>query len=59
MASKNNTTVAPPPPIIINTIFIKMGESPPICRGEQVHTGRTHTRIDNSVFKKFSVMSFQ
>ena len=40
MACKNNTTVAPP----INTIFIKMGESPPICR-EHIHTGRPHTQI--------------
>ena len=38
-----------------------MRESPPICRGH-VHTGRSHhTSVieDNSVFKKFSVMSFQ
>ena len=52
----NNTIVAPPPPPPINTIFIKMGESSPVY-GEHAHTGRPHTRIDNSVFKKSNVMS--
>ena len=39
--------------------FYKMGVvSPPVCE-EHVHTGRPHTRLNNRVFKKFQVMSFQ
>ena len=47
MAFQNSKTATPP----INTTFIKMGESPQICR-EHVHTGRPHTSIieDNSTF---------
>ena len=37
---------------------IDMGETLPVCR-EQVHTGRPHTRKDNSIFKKPDVMFFQ
>ena len=35
-----------------------MGETLPVCR-EHVHTGRPHTRKDNSIFKKPDVMFFQ
>ena len=37
---------------------IDMGETLPVCR-EHVHTGRPHTRKDNSIFKKPDVMFFQ
>ena len=45
-------------PPIKNTIFIKVRETAPVCR-EHVHTGGPDTRIDNSIFKKSNVMSFQ
>ena len=38
--------------------FINIGEAPPVSR-EHVHTGRPHTRIDNSILKKSNLMSFQ
>ena len=41
-----------------SSVFIKMRETPPVCR-EHVHTGRPHKIIDNSIFKKSNVMSFQ
>ena len=48
-----------PPPKKKNTIFIKMGEGlPAVCR-EHVQTGRPHTRINNSIFKKLNVISCQ
>ena len=40
------------------TLFINIGEDSPVCR-EHVHTGRPHTRIDNSIFKQSDLMSFQ
>ena len=40
------------------TLFINIGEDSPVCR-EHVHTGRPHTRIDNSIFKQADLMSFQ
>ena len=40
-----------------STIFIKMGETSPVCR-EHVYTGRPRTRIDKSIFNKSNVMSF-
>ena len=44
-----------------NTSFVKFyqnGGDPSVC-SEHVHTGRPHTRIDYSIFKKPNVMSFQ
>ena len=35
-----------------------MGEITPVCK-EHVHTGRPHTRINNSIFQKSNVMSCQ
>ena len=40
------------------TLFINVVEDSPVCR-ENVHTGRPHTRIDNSIFKQSDLMSFQ
>ena len=40
-----------------NTILIKMGGVSPLVSEEYVHTARLHTRINNGVFKKPSVMS--
>ena len=45
----NTTTVA------LQYHFYQNGGAP-VCR-EHLHTGRPHTRIDNSVFKKSNVMS--
>ena len=38
------------------TIFIKMEETPSVCR-EHVHTGRLCTRIDYNIFKKSSLFN--
>ena len=40
-----------------STIFIKMGETPPVCR-EHVYTGTPRTKIGKSIFNKSNVMSF-
>ena len=42
-----------------NTILIKMGGVSPLVSEEYVHTARLHTRINNGVFKKPSVMSMK
>ena len=49
---------APSFPTKKKNIFIKMGETSPVCR-EHIHTSRLHTRIGNSIFKNSNVMSFQ
>ena len=46
---------SPPPPQIP---FLSKWGTPPVCR-EHVDTGRQHTRIGNSTFKKSDIVPFQ